>query len=256
MVSTLVRLDRPARHVQRIVLNRPERLNALSDELLDRLLDAIDEVEMDDDVHVAILTGEGRAFCAGADLSEHYASGATSVRDIGTSFLWERLEHASKPFVAAVHGHAVTGGFLLALCCDLIIAAEGTQFRDTHAMYGLIPTGGETQRLPRRVGASLARELMLTSRALGADEALARGLLTAVVPPAELQSAALALAESVAANSPRAVSAIKRAMSRGAELSMSEALRIEQAETRWGAVNHTPDADRADRLAAFARRSR
>jgi enoyl-CoA hydratase len=164
--------DEPLPGIRRLTLNRPTRHNALSHELVAALLAAFEAVEADDRVRVVVLRGAGRSFCAGADLDEHFI--ATESRpDIGRSGLWERIEHLRVPVIAAVQGWAVTGGFLLAYSCDLIVAAESARFRDTHAALGLLPTGGESQRLPRLVGLALGSAKDWSPRKRPTDRATA-----------------------------------------------------------------------------------
>jgi enoyl-CoA hydratase len=249
MNDVLIR-DEPLPGIRRLTLNRPTRHNALSRELVAALLAAFEAVEADDRVRVVVLRGAGRSFCAGADLDEHFIA-AESRPDIGRSGLWERIEHLRVPVIAAVQGWAVTGGFLLAYSCDLIVAAESARFRDTHAALGLLPTGGESQRLPRLVGLALARELMFTSRPLPAEEALRAGLVTRVVPDAELDDAALHLAGQISATSPRSVAALKRLINDGARTGLADGLRLESELNGNGTANETPDPEREERLLRF-----
>jgi enoyl-CoA hydratase/carnithine racemase len=253
-MSTELLVDDPAPGVRRLTLNRPGSLNALSRALVAELRSTLDALDRDDTVRAVVLRGAGRAFCAGADLGEHFVAG-DEPSDIGTSGLWERLETLRVPVVAAVHGWAVTGGFLLAYSCDLVVAAEDAVFRDTHAALGLLPTGGESQRLPRRVGQFLARELMLTSRPFPAAEAHAAGLVNRVVPRGRLDEAALELAGQVAANSPRSVAAIKRLINGAAAADLAAGLRMELLVNDFGRANRAPDPEREARLAARPERS-
>ena len=161
MTGDVLLVDEPAPGVRRLTLNRPESLNSLSRALVGRLLDELAAAEADPALRVIVLGANGRAFCAGADFEEHFQQDGY---DIGRSDLWDRLEAVRVPIVAAVQGWAVTGGFLLAYCCDVVVASDDARFRDTHAALGLVPTGGESQRMPRRLGVFIARDLMLTSR--------------------------------------------------------------------------------------------
>lgn len=253
-MSELVLVDEPAAGVRRLRLNRPERANALSRALVAELIAQLDRIESDTEIRCAVLAAAGRSFCGGADLSEHFVS-ADEAPDIGLSPLWDRLTELRVPVIAAVQGHAVTGGFLLAYSCDLIVAASDAVFRDTHAVLGLLPTGGESQRLPRLVGPFLARELMLTSRPLPAEEALRAGLVNAVVEPEELDRAALELAATIAAASPRSVQAIKQLINRGLRGDLASGLALEREVNRDGAANLDPDPERERRLARFRDRS-
>ena len=249
-MSTLLLVDDPAAGVRRLRLNRPERANALSRALVADLITALGDVEEDEAIRCVVLAAAGRTFCGGADLDEHFVS-AGDEPDIGLSPLWERLGELRVPVIAAVQGHAVTGGFLLAYSCDLIVAAADAVFRDTHAVLGLIPTGGESQRLPRLVGAFAARDLMLTSRPLPAEEAARIGLVSAVVEPAELDRAALELAATIASASPRSVQAIKQLINRGLRGDLEAGLALERSVNRDGAANLDPDPERERRLERF-----
>lgn len=246
-------VDDPAPGVRRLTLDRPERLNALSRALVARLEAELDAVEAAPEVRCVVLRGAGRAFCAGADLHEHF-TGDDDLPDIGRTGLWDRLETLRVPVVAAVHGAAVTGGFLLAYCCDLIVAADDAVFRDTHAALGLVPTGGESQRLPRRLPPMLARELMFTSRPFPAAEAHRAGLVNRVVPRDRLDAEALALAEAVAATSARSVATIKQLVNEGLKVDLAAGMAMERAANRDGAANAEPDPEREARLAAFRAR--
>ena len=152
------------------------------------------------------------------------------------------------PVVAAVQGWAVTGGFLLAYCCDVVVAADDARFRDTHALLGLVPTGGESQRMPRRLGPFVARDLMLTSRAMGAEEACRIGFVSRVVPRERLAEAALEVARRISENSARSVAAIKRLINLGTQADLGVGRRLELEHNRFGAANNDEDADRRARL--------
>lgn len=241
-------VDTPVRHVRRLTLARPERHNALSRALVGRLVEELRAAAADDDIRVVVLRGAGPSFCAGADLSEHF-TGGDEPDDIGASELWDLLGELRVPVIASVHGAAVTGGFLLAYCCDLVVAAASARFRDTHASLGLLPTGGESQRLPRRLSPFLARELLFTSRAITGAEAAAAGLANRVVPDDELESATLELAAAVAASSPRSVAALKQLVNRGLEGDLRAGLAMERRVNDGGRANHVPDPEREQRLA-------
>lgn len=248
-MTDVLLVDEPADGVRRLTLNRPDQLNAISRELMTRLLSELRRIEVDESVRAVILRGNGRAFCAGADLSEHF--GAEDAMDIGRTDLWSLIENLRVPVIAAVHGWAITGGFLLSYCCDLIVASDDARFRDTHASLGLVPTGGESQRMPRRVGGALARELMLTSRPLPAQEAREAGFVSRVVPRAELDGAALELASMIAANSPRSVREIKMLINVGLTGDFGTGMALEVRNNAFGTANNVPNADRDARIAAI-----
>ncbi|MFI5436266.1 enoyl-CoA hydratase/isomerase family protein [Rhodococcus baikonurensis] len=248
-MSDVLLVDEPADGVCRLTLNRPDQLNAISRELMTRLLSELRRIDADESVRVVILRGNGRAFCAGADLSEHF--GAEDAMDIGRTDLWSLIENLRVPVIAAVHGWAITGGFLLSYCCDLIVASDDARFRDTHASLGLVPTGGESQRMPRRVGGALARELMLTSRPLTAQEAREAGFVSRVVPRDELDATALELAGMIAANSPRSVREIKMLINVGLTGGFGTGMALELRNNAFGTANNVPNADRDARIAAI-----
>jgi enoyl-CoA hydratase/carnithine racemase len=233
-----------------IKLNRPSVLNAFNRGMVSELLAALEEAETDPTIRVVILKGNGRAFCAGADLKE-YPLGGGIAEDIGFCGLWEKIEYLEKPVIAAVHGYAITGGFLLSYCCDIVLAAENTKFGDTHARFGLIPTGGETQRLPRRVGLMKAKELMFTSDLIDAREAEKIGLVNKVVPDDKVDEAAAELARKIAANSAKSIKVLKSLINRGMEVDYATGLRMEAAANKWGSINAEPDEDRERRLDRF-----
>lgn len=247
-------VDDPRQGVRRVTLNRPEQLNALSRSLMRDLEHAFEAIHDDDEVRVAIIRGNGRSFCAGADLFEHFL-GEEDAPDIGFSNLWDLLGQLRVPVIASVHGHAITGGFLLAYSCDLIVASTDAVFRDTHARLGIIPTGGESQRLPRRISPFLARELFFTSRGLEAEEAHRAGLVNRLVEPAELEAATLELAEQIEQNSPRSIAAIKRLVNDGIGTDFGTGLRLERAANELGRANTRPDADREARMEQFRTRT-
>lgn len=248
-MSDVLLVDEPADGVCRLTLNRPDQLNAISRELMTRLLSELRRIDADESVRVVILRGNGRAFCAGADLSEHF--GAEDAMDIGRTDLWSLIENLRVPVIAAVHGWAITGGFLLSYCCDLIVASDDARFRDTHASLGLVPTGGESQRMPRRVGGALARELMLTSRPLTAQEAREAGFVSRVVPREEVDATALELAGMIAANSPRSVREIKMLINVGLTGDFGTGMALELRNNAFGTANNVPNADRDARIAAI-----
>jgi len=251
MMAALL-IDDPAPGVRRLTLNRPDRLNALSRALAVELVSALDAATADASVRVLLIRGAGKAFCAGADLSEHF-TGKDTEPDIGRSELWDRMEAARFPIVAAVQGWAITGGFLLAYCCDIVVASEDAMFQDTHAKLGIIPTGGEPQRMPRRLGIFLARELMLTSRPLSAAEAKDAGFVSAVVPRDRLDEAALGVATTIADNVPRSVETIKRMINVGTGLDFASGLRFEEITNAFGAANQVADPERDRRTSRFRR---
>lgn len=177
-----------------VTLNRPDRLNALSSGLRTALAQAMDRLDADDGVLVIVLTGAGRGFCSGLDLKELTAD-PPSPGDLDPVLAIERCR---KPVIAAVNGVAVTGGFELALACDIVLASTEARFADTHARVGIMPGWRLSQRLSRTIGLSRAKELSLSGAYLDAREACAWGLANRVYPPERLMSAALNLAAQIA----------------------------------------------------------
>ena len=245
-------VDTPLPGVRRLTLNRPASLNAISRELVGRLVDELQRAEDDQEVRVLVIAAAGKAFSAGADFEEHFQEDGY---DVGRTDLWERLEAVRVPVIAAVQGWAITGGFLLAYCCDIVIAAEDAKFRDTHAVLGLVPTGGESQRMPRRLGPFVARDLMFTSRVMEAEEAHRIGFVSRVVPVDELGTAALEVAQQVADNSPRSVTTIKRLINLGTQADLGIGRRLELLHNAFGAANNDDDPDRLERIKRIRGRS-
>ena len=183
-----------------IRLNRPEKMNALSSQLLRELNAALDEGERDPEVGAVVITGNKRAFAAGADISEIAAPpdfAAAADADLITG-VWERVARCRKPVIAAVAGHALGGGCELAMMCDIILAADNARFAQPEIALGTMPGAGGTQRLARAVGKSKAMEMCLTGRTMDAAEAERAGLAARVVPAEKLEEEALALAEKIA----------------------------------------------------------
>ena len=213
-----------------VTLNRPDKLNALNEELLKELANAISEFAHDASVSCAILTGAGdRAFAAGADIAA--MSGMTATQAKGFAELGHRIGHAIEsahfPVIAAVNGFALGGGCELALACDFIYASDKAKFGQPEVNLGVIPGFGGTQRMARRVGEARARELCMTGDMVGAEEALRIGLVNAVVPHAELLPRVRDVAKKIASKGPLAIAAVKRVIVRGADVPLPTANELE-----------------------------
>ncbi len=208
--------------IAKITLNRPEAMNAIDEPLWAEIIAALDEIEKDNTLNVVILTGTGRAFSTGRDLP-----GIMAVREWPAGKRTETLENFSKPVIAAVNGYCFTGGFELAMCADIVIAAENAVFADTHARFGIIPGGGQTQRLPRHIGPKKAKELLFTCDTISAQEAERIGIVNKVVPPEKLEEAAMEMAEKISKNIPETVSAIKSLVNRGLKVDYQTGLGLE-----------------------------
>jgi len=208
-----------------VMLNRPEKLNALNRALRGEFCAAMIELGADPAVAVVIVTGAGRAFSAGLDLNE---LGAEGLRETGGVTFISVVERMDAPVIAAVNGFAVTGGFELALACDIIIASETAQFADTHARVGVMPGGGMSARLPRAVGVRKAKELSLTGNYLSAREAERLGLVNRVVAPDRLMAEAGETARQIASADRRVVRQMKKLINLATEAPLADGLRIEQ----------------------------
>ncbi|MDR7483283.1 MAG: enoyl-CoA hydratase-related protein [Armatimonadota bacterium] len=217
-----------------VTLNRPEALNALTPEMLDRLGEVLAAVEQDGTVRALIVTAAGeKAFCVGADLkarAQEYADDGTAPDPFADRVrrVFAQLEALPTPTVAAINGYALGGGLELALACDLRVAAEGARFGFPEAKVGSMPGAGGTQRLTRLVGPARAKELMFTGEFIDAAEAYRIGLVNRVVPGPQLLEAARALAGTIAARAPLAVRAIKTAVHLAADASLEAGLALER----------------------------
>ncbi|MBL0277892.1 MAG: enoyl-CoA hydratase/isomerase family protein [Anaeromyxobacter sp.] len=237
--------------VERWTIQGEARRNSLTMALLQDAAGLLERAAADRALRVVVLTGAGgRAFCAGADLKERAAMADAQVADFHRALraLLDGLEALPQVVVAALNGAALGGGLELALACDLRVAAEGALMGLPEVGLGIIPGGGGTQRLPRLIGAGRALDLILTGRRVGAAEALAMGLVTAVAPAARLGEEALALAHRVAANAPVSLRQAKRAVAEGRHLPLAEALDLEHR--LYQAC--LPTQDRQEALRAFA----
>lgn len=194
-------------HVVNLTLNRPQARNAVNGAVAQQLEAALDRYEADDQAWVAILTGAGTVFCAGADLKEIAAGNARQLSTKKGGFAGLAMRQRTKPIIAAINGPAHAGGCEITLACDLVIASEEANFAVPEVKRALIAAAGALWRLPRAVGPAKAAEMIMTGDPITAQEALAAGLVNYVVPASELLGAARALAERIAANAPLAVHA-------------------------------------------------
>ncbi len=238
-----------ADRVATITINRPDRLNALNDNVFELLADAVARVQTRDDIGGAILTGAGRAFVAGADITELQAKSPGEALKLSRrgQEVFRHLELLEKPVVAAVNGFAFGGGCELAMACHVRIASDQAKFGQPEVKLGTIPGYGGTQRLPRLVGTGRALQLMLTGDPIDAAEAFRIGLVNAVVPPEALMPTARAMLDRMLANGPLALGACIDAVHRGAALPLDEALAMESAQFGLMAAS----ADMREGTAAF-----
>lgn len=216
--------------VATITVSRPDVLNALNMKTLGELLEAAGRAREDREVKALILTGEGRAFVAGADISEMKDFGSRqglAFGDLGHSVMLA-FESLDKPVIAAVNGFALGGGLELSLACDFIYASSRAKFGQPEVNLGVTPGFGGTQRLARAVGINKARELIFTGEIIGAEEARAIGLVAKIFEPEELKKGVLEQAKLLTTKAPAAIATAKRVMNKGVDLSLDAALELEK----------------------------
>lgn len=236
-----------------ITLNRPDRMNTLGGSMKPDLARAFfDYARTDERVRAVLITGSGeRAFCAGADIKEragHVTIGTEYfVAQKATHDLFRNIEEFEKPVIAAINGVALGGGLEIALCADIRIAADGARFGLPEIKLGVIPAAGGTQRLPRLIGEARAKELILTADLVDAETALRLGIVSRVMPQAELMPAALELAQRIAEHPPLAVRFAKRAINRGMQTDLDSGLEYE----RYAAAMIIDSDDRKEGMRAF-----
>ncbi|MAM73121.1 enoyl-CoA hydratase [uncultured Tistrella sp.] len=211
-----------------IQLNRPKALNALCAELIEELNAALDACEADPEIGAIVLTGSEKAFAAGADIKEMLPKSFQDVYMEDFISRWERVTRCKKPVIAAVSGYALGGGCELAMMCDFILAAENAKFGQPEINLGTIPGSGGTQRLTRFVGKSKAMEMCLTGRMMDAEEAERVGLVSRILPVAELLDEALKVAQAIAAKSLPSVMMAKEAVNAAYETTLTQGVRFER----------------------------
>ncbi len=217
-------------HVGLVTLDRPEVRNALNRQLLVALMDALDDFDKDESVGAMVVTGNEKAFAAGADIREMADKNVREIADSDFTLAFARIRKLQKPVIAAVSGWALGGGCEVALSCDMIVASEDSKFGQPEITIGVIPGAGGTQRLARAAGKAIAMEMVLNNRTLSAQEALQYGLVNRVVPNDRCLEEALALAEEIAARAPLAVRAAKQMINQAYELTLSDGLQEERRE--------------------------
>jgi enoyl-CoA hydratase len=212
-----------------VQLNRPKAYNALSPELMHELLDALEAFEKDDSVGCLVITGNDKAFAAGADI-KFMAGDTTPVDMLMNSFIdqWDRLAKINKPIIAAVSGYVLGGGCELAMACDMIVASESAKFGQPEINIGVIPGAGGTQRLTYAVGKAVAMEMVLNGRILNSEEALQFGLVNRVAPLDSYLDEAKTLAAEIAARAPIAVRLAKKAINTVFETPLNAGLELER----------------------------
>jgi len=248
MMDRLVQAVEPAPGIRLLTLNRPDKLNALSKALLAELSQLLAGYDADPEVGCVVLTGAGRAFAAGADISDMLERGVASYTDPERLACWRAIEVFSKPIIAAVNGYALGGGLELALLCDIIIASQAAQFATPEIKIGSFPGDGGTQRLPRLVGKSFAMQMVLTGDMIDATLAERKGLVSEVVQAERLVPRALEIAAAIAAKSVAITPYAKKAVLAAFETELQSGLEIEHRLT----VEAFGKEDRVEGLRAFA----
>ncbi len=230
-----------------ITLNRPKALNALNSQLMREVVSAVEELDADREIGAILLTGSERAFAAGADIKEMAPKTFSEVYSEDFFSDWDRLSSARTPIIAAVSGYALGGGCELAMLCDFIIASDTAKFGQPEIKLGVIPGIGGSQRLTRAVGKAKAMDMCLTGRNMDAEEAERAGLVSRVVPAAELLEVALDAATTIASMSLPAAIMAKEAVNRSFETTLAEGVRFERR------VFHSTfaTADQKEGMAAF-----
>lgn len=224
---SVVSLERAASGVALLRLNRPDRLNALNMAVRESLAAHFRELAADDAVRCVVVTGDEKAFAAGADVAELAERTPTDAAFAKSRAAWEAMERYRRPIIAAVNGFALGGGCELAMHCDIIIAGEGAKLGQPEVKLGIMPGAGGTQRLVRAVGKFAAMRWLLTGELMSAADALRMGLVSEVVPDVRVLPHALEIAMRIAALPPLAVAAIKETVLLGADLPLEAALRLE-----------------------------
>lgn len=215
-------------HVATVFLNRPKQLNALNMALMDELVATLETLDGDDEIRAIVLTGDSRAFAAGADIMEMADADSTEMLRRDQFAKWDRIRKIKKPIIAAVSGFALGGGCELMMHCDMVIASETAQFGQPEIKIGVMPGAGGTQRLTRTVGKARAMEMVLTGKFIGAKQAEAWGLVNRVVPIEVYLTEAQKLAREIAQMSPIAVRLAKEAVLKNYESFLTGGLEFER----------------------------
>ncbi len=252
MSEPIVKVERDG-PVAIVTMNRPDALNALSRALRAELVKTFTDLAQEESVRVAILTGAGRAFTAGVDLKEAGQTGFALGVDGGEIDLAQGLARFPWPIIGAINGFAITGGFELALMCDVLLASENAKFADTHARVGIMPGWGLSQKLSRLIGVSRAKELSFSGNFLEADLAERWGLVNRVYKAEELLPAAIKLAHEMATCDPVLLRNYKRIIDDGMATTFGEGLSLEVARSAEHAASVTAESVEAARQAVTAR---
>jgi len=228
MQPEFIIIHQVAPHVAHIQLNRPEALNALNLQLMSELKEALQALDADEQVRAIIISGNEKAFAAGADITQMAGKSAVDMYNIDQFSTWDAIKKTKKPLIAAVSGFALGGGCELAMLCDMIVASETARFGQPEIKIGVMPGAGGTQRLTRAVGKALAMEMVLTGRFITVTEALQAGLINRVTPVELYLEEAVKLATEVAAMSPLAVKMAKESVLKAFDSTLDEGLHFER----------------------------
>lgn len=240
-------VDGPEKGVQVLTLNRPDVLNALNTDLLNNLSKALDDAEADSEVRAVVITGNQKAFAAGADINEMAARDLVGILEDPRVAHWERIARFTKPIIAAVNGFALGGGCELAMHADILIAGENARFGQPEINLGIMPGAGGTQRLTRKVGEALAMHMALTGEQINAARALQAGLVSEISQPELTVERAIEIGKTIARKAPIAVRLTKESVRKAADMSLSDGLRFE----RHAFTLLAGTADRQEGLNAF-----
>ncbi|XP_038876166.1 probable enoyl-CoA hydratase 1, peroxisomal [Benincasa hispida] len=225
--ENLILVTRESNGIAFVTINRPKSLNSLTRSMMTDLAQAFKSLDRDDSVRVIVLSGSGRAFCSGVDLTAAEDVFKGDVKDVESDPVVQ-MERCRKPIIGAIAGFAITAGFEIALACDILIAAKGAMFIDTHARFGIFPSWGLSQKLGRIIGVNKAREVSLTAMPLTAEEAEKRNLVNEVVEGGELLKKARAIAEAILKNNQDMVLRYKSVINDGLKLDLGQALALEK----------------------------
>lgn len=237
----------PVKGVRILTLHRPEALNALNTALLGEISLALDEAEADSATGAVVITGDDRAFAAGADINEMASRDLVGILEDPRQAHWARIARFSKPLIAAINGFALGGGCELAMHADILIAGENARFGQPEINLGIMPGAGGTQRLLRAVGQSMAMQMVLTGEQISAKRALEAGLISEICVPELTLERAIAIAQIIAAKAPLAVRLAKEAIHKAADADLATGLRFE----RHAFTILAGTEDRKEGLAAF-----
>lgn len=239
--------------VAKVTLNRPDALNALSRALREEIVRVFKELKDDKEIRAVVLTGAGRAFTAGVDLKEAGQTGFALGADGGSIDIAEAILDYPWPVIGAINGFAITGGFELALLCDVLLAGENAKFADTHARVGIMPGWGLSQRLSRLIGVSRAKELSFSGNFIDAEKAERWGLVNSVYQADELVPAAMKLAHEMTSTDPVLLRQYKGIIDDGLAMSFGPALKEEIKRSQAHAANVTADSVEEARKQVTAR---